>query len=53
MHSYLFGLHILDLNVVGIVTGYGPQTLSYQWTANGGDLNNGETSFTREIGNSE
>ena len=36
-------------NVVGIVTGYGPQTLSYQWTANGGDLSNGNTSYTREI----
>ena len=36
-------------NVVGIVTGFGSQTLNYQWLANGGDLSNGETSFTRQI----
>ena len=32
-------------NVVGIVTGHSAETLSYQWTANGGDLSNGETSY--------
>jgi len=32
--------------VVGIVTGYGEQPLSYQWTANGSDLSNGETSYS-------
>ena len=36
-------------NVVGIVTGFGSQTLSYQWLANGKELSNGDTSFTREI----
>ena len=33
-------------NVVGIVTGHGAQPLSYQWTANGSDLSNGETSYS-------
>ena len=33
-------------NVVGIVTGHGAQPLSYQWTANGDDLSNGETSYS-------
>ena len=36
-------------NVVGIVTGYGPQTLSYQWTADGSDLSNGETQLTKSV----
>ena len=32
-------------NVVGITTGNTAEGLTYQWTANGGDLSNGETSY--------
>ena len=34
---------------VGIVTGYGSQTLSYQWQANGSDLSNGTTSYNISV----
>ena len=33
-------------NVVGITTGNTAEGLTYQWTANGGDLSNGETSYS-------
>ena len=35
--------------VAGIVTGFGPETLSYQWQANGSDLSNGTTSYNISV----